>query len=467
MATGIDKEPSQGWGVDRDRGMNTTVTRTSGTAFELPATAPQIRVTAGVGSAGQKTWNLRRPVTLIGSRRPAHIVLHDREISNAHCVIVNTGTDVLLKDLQTSKGTLCNREQADLVLLNDGDVVTLGSTKIQIAIRAPENENDDSGCGTVFIEPTSLPHPVTLHFEHTDKSWDIEDAVILIGHHNRAAVRLDHDNVATRHAVLFRFADGPAIYDLGSRTGISVNGEAVPIANLRQGDRIGIGPCTLVLQTSNPESAGPQRLTPSDEDATAENRKRSINEHEHSNEADHSRRPASAMAPLPHGGASTAAGVHSASLPALAQIGADLNALHANIAESWERLNAWQSRLLDDETELNKRNQDLTEREEHLDAKDAALRGHLHDVTQYSEQIAAREKELAAQLARVQEERDQTLKSRRELEKQEEELARRASELKRREHVVAQRWARLLSAKCPHCDEPLRIGMSGPQEAPP
>ncbi|MBI4718161.1 MAG: hypothetical protein HY763_10180 [Planctomycetes bacterium] len=58
--------------------------------LELPATAPFVRITAGVGSASQKTWNIRRPVTLIGSTRPAHIVLHDRDVSNAHCVIVNT-----------------------------------------------------------------------------------------------------------------------------------------------------------------------------------------------------------------------------------------------------------------------------------------------------------------------------------------------------------------------------------------
>ncbi len=45
---------------------------------ELPSTAPLVRITAGFGSAGQKTWNLRRPVTLLGARRPAHIVLHDR-----------------------------------------------------------------------------------------------------------------------------------------------------------------------------------------------------------------------------------------------------------------------------------------------------------------------------------------------------------------------------------------------------
>ena len=444
--------------------MNATENTVNRAVIELPATAPLVRVTAGAGSAGQKTWNLRRPVTLIGSRRPAHIVLHDHDISHAHCVIVNTGTDVLLKDLHTSKGTLRNREEANLVLLNDGDVITVGGMKIQVAIRSPENDNDDSGCGMAFVEPTRLPQPVTLHFEHTDKSWQIEDAVVLIGRHNNAAVRLDHDSVSTRHAVFFRFAGGPAIFDLGSRTGISVNGEAISIAGLNQGDRAGIGPCTLVVQTSDPATNEPQRRAHPDQDASHEDQGGPVDKPDTVDERNRVREPAPGITLPISAGTPPTADVQADPLPALAQIGADLNSLHTNIAESWERLNTWESRLRDDETELNKRDQDLAERKEELDARDAALRGHLHDVTQYSEQIAAREKELAAQLALIQEERDRTTESRRDLEEREEEIARRAAEVKRREHVVAQRWARLLSANCSHCGQPMRTGTSGPAD---
>ena len=443
--------------------MNVSDKSSRRTVLELPATAPLVRITAGLGSAGQKTWNLRRPVTLIGSRRPAHIVLHDRDISSAHCAIVNTGTDVLLKDLHTSKGTLCNRDNVDLVLLNDGDVISVGNTKIQVAIHAPENENDDSGCGVAFVEPTKMPQPVRLHFEHTDKSWEIEDALILIGRHNNATIRLDHQDVSTRHALLFRFADQPVIFDLGSRTGIGVNGAATTMATLRQGDRVGIGPCTLTVEASDPRAVELQRSGPSqnnhvpqEDPANPARRSETASDVSQTREpADKTTPPTSAAPPVP-------GEIAGDPLPALSDIGAGLNNLQSNIAESWERLNVWQSRLLEDETELNKRNQDLATRKEELDAKDAALRGHLHDITQYSEQIAAREQELAAQLTHIQEERDQTTKARSELEEREKELARHTDELKRREHVLAQRWARLQSATCPHCRKPLRVGMPGP-----
>src|SRR3990172_11824147 len=130
--------------------MSEQVTTIRDVTVELPAGAPQIRVTAGAGSAGQKTWTLRRPVTVIGSRRPAHIVLHDEDISNAHCVIVNTGSEVLLKDLHTSSGTQLNKTRVNLAVLADGDVITLGDTTIQVAIQFPESNLDDSGFGMKF-----------------------------------------------------------------------------------------------------------------------------------------------------------------------------------------------------------------------------------------------------------------------------------------------------------------------------
>ncbi|MDO8630680.1 MAG: FHA domain-containing protein [Phycisphaerales bacterium] len=210
--------------------------------IELPASAPQIRVTAGYGSAGQKTWNLRRPVTLVGSKRPAHIVLHGRDISVAHCAIINTGADVLLFDLHTSSGTYCNKDRVCLAALKDGDVITIGDTKIQVAIRMPTGDADDSGCGEEFVEPTRFRNPLMLSLIHTDKQWKVEEAAVLIGRHDHAAIRLDNPEISMRHAILFRFGGGPVLFDLGSRSGVWVNGQRCEISMLVDGDRLTIGP---------------------------------------------------------------------------------------------------------------------------------------------------------------------------------------------------------------------------------
>ena len=215
--------------------------------IQLATTAPQVRVTAGAGSAGQKTWNLRRPVTLIGARRPAHIILHGKDVSAAHCVFVNTGDDVLIMDLHTSGGTLCNGERVALAPLSDGDVVTIGATTIQVAIRMPETEKDDSGIRLAFVEPTKFREPVSISLEGAEKLWSVEDAVSLIGRHWSAAINLDAPGVSNRHALLFRFAGEPAIFDLGSRSGVSINEDPISIAPVHRGERLGIGPLTLMI----------------------------------------------------------------------------------------------------------------------------------------------------------------------------------------------------------------------------
>ena len=414
-------------------------------SLPLPETAPLVRVTAGAGSAGQKTWNLRRPVTLIGTRRPAHIILHDENVSAAHCVIVNTGNEVLIKDLHTSGGTFCNRDRIDLAMLNDGDVLTVGATTIQIAVCMPRNVKDDSGTQLEFIEPTKFREPVTISFEHADKQWDIEDAVTLIGRHWGAPICLDSPEVSNRHAVLFRFVGRPAIFDLGSRTGVSVNGNPCSIGPLDYKDRLGIGPLTLVMCQVDGSTVG----------GGAETDRATDSENTESSDELPTAQPSQLQAPVPSDQCSIeqhadGSGMKQAA-PTLRHIQSELNVLESDIAGSWDRLNHWHSRLKEDESSLEAKTQSLTARESALNAKDAALRGHLHDVTCFHEQVATREKELERQLAAIQEEHDGVERAASALEKREKEVNRRLEELKRREHVVAHRWTKLQRAAGPHC----------------
>jgi pSer/pThr/pTyr-binding forkhead associated (FHA) protein len=431
-----------------------------------------IRITAGVGSAGQKTWNIRRPVTLIGSCRPAHIVLHAEEASKCHCVIVNTGTDVLLRDLHTTHGTYCNQKRVDLVVLKDGDVITVGELRIQIAIRTPENQNDDSGCGLRYADPTLFPEPVTLRLDHTDQQWRVEEAVALIGRHRDAHVRVDHPDIASRHAVLFKFANAPAIADLGSRAGIAVNGQRCSMAGLEDGARVAIGPCTLLIGSRDsvaPVSevlGGSLLREPGDNsgeivgskaNAPGESGGESVGSTDEGAPSPH--RPGPPFVAISD--SLRAANTDDVSAQALSKIESELAALQTNLSTSWDDLNSWESRLREDATKLDRQQVNLSAREAELDAQDASLRGQLHDLTRYHEQIVEREKELAAQLAKIQEERDLVSKAESELATREGEVTRRADELRNREHVLAQRWARLQASTCPHCGKAIRAAPAG------
>lgn len=403
--------------------------------LDLPVSAPQVRITAGFGSPTQKTWNLRRPVTLIGSRRPASIVLHDKEVSKAHCVIVNTGSDVLLKDLQTAGGTMCNTQRVDLVALADGDVVTIGGTKLQIAIQQPRDRSaDDSGCGLEFVPPTQLPKPLILRLEHTDRRWEIAEAVALIGRVELAAVRLDRPEVSAREAILFRFQNSPAVFDLGSKDGISHNGQRCATARLVQGDRIGVGPFTLLVDDGAP--------------TTAEIRAASAREVGSAIGESGTGKPVDVTA--------------DEAVAALGQIQADLASLEKSITGTWDRLNREDRPAQVEPGGLSVQALDLEARARALDARDAMLRGQMHDLTRYHEQLATKERDLAAQLARIQTRRDELTTLERTLTERDAELSKRAEEFKRREHVLAQRWTRLLSATCPHCGKPVNLNQPGP-----
>ncbi len=116
----------------------------------LSTDAPSVRVTAGADSVGRKTWNLKRPVTILGSQRRSHIVIRGPEVSRSHCVIVNTGSDVFLKDLHTTAGTRCNGRPIDLVHLTDGDVITVGQTRIEIEIAPHGSGRSPRHSGSAF-----------------------------------------------------------------------------------------------------------------------------------------------------------------------------------------------------------------------------------------------------------------------------------------------------------------------------
>jgi pSer/pThr/pTyr-binding forkhead associated (FHA) protein len=418
--------------------------------LELPPSAPRVRITAGIGSATQKTWNLRRPVTVIGSRRPAHIVLHDHDVSHAHCVIVNTGETVLVKDLHTKSGTLCNTSRIELTELKDGDVLTVGSTKIQVAVQLPEAGDERREDEPSADDPTLMPCPFAIGVLHTDQRWNLREAVALVGRLPAATVRLEHQDVSQRHAVLFRFGRGVGVFDLNGGRGLAVNGRLCPGAALYDGDRVTVGP--FALQVTQPRGTAPfapgfQSPAPTPVVPTA---------------------PVASVGPTETRVVRTppteAVDLIDArdSVAEITSLSSKLDALRSQISDSWGRLNAWPTEAgraapPDESGPRGKASLDAASREAELEHRDAMLRGQLHDVQQYHEQLAEREREVQAQIARLQTQQKALLEAETVCAKCETELERRAEDLARREHVVAQRWTRLMTSKCPHCGERLAV----------
>jgi len=405
--------------------------------LELPESAPRIRITTGLGTATQKSWNLRRPVTLIGSRRPAHIVLHDRSISPAHCVIINTGTEVLLKDLYSRSGTSCNDSPTDLSVLSDGDVVTISGINIQVAIQGGENTSADSASGCEFADPTILDKPVNISLVNMDVQWQLREAAVLIGRHEAALIRFDHEDISRRHALIFRFKAGPAIFDMGGQGGLRINSRLCTLAPLRVGDRITIGPYRLQL-----DSVCERR----DQTTSNEN---TISSPE--------RWPALVSIPeAPPGSADvtfsgSGSGNHRSGNGRHDTPNPPSEPISDGIRKSWDQLDGLQEQIVSEATHLGQQETTLSAREAELDTMDAALRGQLHDINRLEEQLAERERKIESAISQQQREGVHLATRLAECEKREADLARRHDELTRREHVFAQRWSRLRDTMCPGC----------------
>jgi pSer/pThr/pTyr-binding forkhead associated (FHA) protein len=234
---------------------------TSNPGPALPADAPRIRATAGAGTAGQKTWSLRRPVTVVGSGRGATIVVNQPQADKAHCAIVNTGDCVVLRDLHTASGTMRNGQRVDVAVLADGDVIEVAGVRIQIAIQSPRRRNEQTGVDLSFVDPMQWPVPFVFRADGESDDAAVEAPFCVIGRRERAAIRLDDPEVSLAHAIVFRFNGRPAICDLGSRTGTRVNGRPVTFAPLRDGDELRIGPAAWRVEDRSDSGRSERQLS--------------------------------------------------------------------------------------------------------------------------------------------------------------------------------------------------------------
>jgi pSer/pThr/pTyr-binding forkhead associated (FHA) protein len=78
-------------------------------------------------------------------------------------------------------------------------------------------------------------------------TFDIPEGLSTIGRSQDNTIVLDVPDVSRRHARLERSGNHLRIYDLNSTNGTRINGEAIHISDVQEGDEIRIGSATLEL----------------------------------------------------------------------------------------------------------------------------------------------------------------------------------------------------------------------------
>ncbi len=73
-----------------------------------------------------KKYNLNRSSLIIGRSSKADIQIDQESVSRNHCKIMNTGKEIMLRDLGSTNGTYINDELIDEYVLRDGDFIKVG-----------------------------------------------------------------------------------------------------------------------------------------------------------------------------------------------------------------------------------------------------------------------------------------------------------------------------------------------------
>ena len=82
-----------------------------------------------------------------------------------------------------------------------------------------------------------------------DMVFPLSSTRITLGRDTDNVIQLPDDQVSKHHAVIHRAKDNWAIEDLQSRNGLFINGKRTVRAELKEGDRIRIGPFEFTFET--------------------------------------------------------------------------------------------------------------------------------------------------------------------------------------------------------------------------
>lgn len=83
-----------------------------------------------------------------------------------------------------------------------------------------------------------------------DLAFPIGETITAIGRDADNAVQLTDPQVSKRHAIIHAHANGWTLEDANSTNGVIVNGARITRAELKNGDKIRIGPFHLVFESN-------------------------------------------------------------------------------------------------------------------------------------------------------------------------------------------------------------------------
>jgi pSer/pThr/pTyr-binding forkhead associated (FHA) protein/multidrug efflux pump subunit AcrA (membrane-fusion protein) len=191
---------------------------------------------------GHISWYALPPKSFAGGRfftlgraPGCDIVLADASVSARHACVVSDGEELLLRDLESTNGTLVNDEPVREVALRHGDVIRIGATDVRFLL------SDRRSPVQVVLEFTDGPN--------AGKTLPTYAASATVGRLN-CAVNLQGPGVAPQHVRIDAYGrDLAFVANLRSGNETLLNDQKVRgVTPIRSGDRLRVGPHELVVR---------------------------------------------------------------------------------------------------------------------------------------------------------------------------------------------------------------------------
>lgn len=204
-----------------------------------PPLVPMLYLSCRPGTPQQKTWCLRRAVTVIGSRSTAHIILRHEAVSKTHAAILCDGSDPILCDLVSRNGTFVGGVRIRSSRLKEGDEVRIGPYDIRIhtqPLPGSRGRNYESGQFQAILPAPGL----WLVDSGGSVALTVREGVAVVGTRPGADVRVESEVPVPALAILMPWRRGWAVYDLAHDDELrtQLNGARVYSSVLQQGDRL-------------------------------------------------------------------------------------------------------------------------------------------------------------------------------------------------------------------------------------
>jgi hypothetical protein len=107
-----------------------------------------------------RVLRLRSGINRIGRSVENHLQVPDPSVSSAHCEIIFADAEILVRDLQSTNGTLIDGEPIHEGRIRIGQMLQIGN--IQMSVQAPELTSEDAGVSVPDIAPPSVPASAVL-----------------------------------------------------------------------------------------------------------------------------------------------------------------------------------------------------------------------------------------------------------------------------------------------------------------